>query len=57
MNQENKYSAVFYKENNQIYCTVKRIGRKVVSFCQKMEVNGKEVNIDTKKNKKNKMKN
>ncbi len=46
---ENKYSAVFYKENNQIYCTVKGSVEKVVSFCQKMEVNGKEVNIDTKK--------
>lgn len=46
---ENKYSAVFYKENNDIWCTVKGSVEKVISFCKTMDVNGKESPLDIKK--------
>ena len=45
---ENKYSAVFYKYKNDIYCTVKGSMEIVSSFCNKMELNNKIVNIDLK---------
>ena len=45
---ENKYSAVFYKFNNEIYCTVKGSMEVVTSFCNKMEQNNKVVNINIK---------
>lgn len=42
---ENKYSAVFYKFNNEVYCTVKGSTEVVLSFCNKMELNDKVVDI------------
>lgn len=46
---ENKYSAVFYKKNEKNFCTIKGSLEKVLSFCSKMLVNGKLVNIDVEK--------
>ena len=46
---ENKYSAVFYKFNNEIYCTVKGSIEVILSFCNKMSLDNKEVKIDYKK--------
>ena len=43
---ENKYSAVFYKDNKNIYCTVKGSLEKVLEFSDTMLVNGKVVKID-----------
>ena len=43
---ENKYSAVFFRYNNEIYCTVKGSIEVILSFCNKMIVNNKEVKID-----------
>lgn len=46
---ENKYSAVFYKYHDEIYCTVKGSFEVVSSFCNKMVINGedKKIDIDT----------
>ena len=38
---ENKYSAVFYKYQNEYYCTVKGSFETVASMCNKMNVNNK----------------
>ncbi len=38
---ENKYSAVFYKQNGKIRCTVKGSIEKVIGFCNKMQ--GKKI--------------
>ncbi|MDD2180968.1 MAG: HAD-IC family P-type ATPase [Bacilli bacterium] len=46
---ENKYSAVFYKENEDIYCTVKGSVEKVMSFCKTMDINNKSVSINESK--------
>lgn len=46
---EKKYSAVFYKENNITYCTVKGSLEKVLSFCDAMTVDGEEKPLDIKK--------
>ena len=46
---EKKYSAVFYKENNITYCTVKGSLEKVLSFCDSMVVDGEEKPLDIKK--------
>lgn len=43
---ENKYSAVFYKYQDEIYCTVKGSFEVVSSFCNKMVVNEKEIKIN-----------
>ena len=43
---EKKYSAVFYKENNKDYCTVKGSLEKVLEFCTTMKVGEKTVKID-----------
>ena len=43
---ENKYSAVFYRYKNDIYCTVKGSIEVVLSFCNKMTLNNKEEKID-----------
>ena len=43
---ENKYSAVFYKKDNEYYCTVKGSPEKVMSFCKKMHVDDKNKKID-----------
>ena len=45
---ENKYSAVFYRFNHEIYCTVKGSIEVVASFCNKMAVDNKENKIDYK---------
>ena len=42
---ENKYSAVFYQYQNEIYCTIKGSYEVVSSFCNKMNVNNKEIPI------------
>ena len=46
---ENKYSAVFYKINNEIYCTVKGSIEVIMSFCNKMSINNKDEIIDYKR--------
>ena len=43
---ENKYSAVFYKYHNEMYCTVKGSMEVIMSFCNKMMVNNKEISLD-----------
>ncbi len=43
---EKKYSAVFYKEDDNSYCTVKGSLEKVLSFCNTMIVDNKKVKID-----------
>lgn len=43
---EKKYSAVFYKENNKNYCTVKGSLEKVLEFCTTMKVGKRNVEID-----------
>lgn len=43
---ENKYSAVFYEEDNKMYCTTKGSLEKVMEFCDTMMVNNKIVKID-----------
>lgn len=49
---ENKYSAVFYKENGNNYCTVKGSLEKVLEFCTTMKINNKNKKIDVEKIKK-----
>ena len=46
---ENKYSAVFYQYNDEIYCTVKGSYEKVSEFCNKMMLNEKESRINKEK--------
>lgn len=43
---ENKYSAVFYKYNNEVYCTVKGSIEVITSFCNKMMMDNKEIKIN-----------
>ena len=43
---ENKYSAVFYKKDNEYYCTVKGSPEKVMNFCKKMSSGDKTKKID-----------
>lgn len=43
---ENKYSAVFYKKDDQNYATAKGSLEKILEYSSKMVVNGKEVKID-----------
>lgn len=43
---ENKYSAVFYMHNNEMYCTVKGSYEVVSSFCDKMYIKNKTIKID-----------
>ena len=43
---EKKYSAVFYEENGKRYCTAKGSLEKILSFCKKMNVDGREEKID-----------
>ena len=40
---KNRYSAVFYKEDDEIYCTVKGSLEVVLSFCDSMILDGKKV--------------
>ncbi|MFA5603760.1 MAG: HAD-IC family P-type ATPase [Bacilli bacterium] len=46
---ENKFSAVFYKENDNIYCTAKGSVEKIASFCKTMDINGLQVGLDFEK--------
>lgn len=46
---ENKYSAVFYKYQNEIYCTVKGSFEKVSEFCNKMQIDNKESRFNKEK--------
>jgi len=43
---ENKYSAVFYKQDSKIYCTVKGSIDVVMNFSSKMYFDGKEQKVD-----------
>ena len=44
---ENKYSAVFYEINNEVYCTVKGSLEKVREFCNKINLSNEKVNSKT----------
>ncbi len=46
---ENKYSAFFYRENNENICTIKGSLEKVFEFCNSMLINGKKVKLDKDK--------
>lgn len=46
---QNKYSAVFFKSGKNKYCTVKGSLEKVLSFCDKMLIDGKQVDLDKEK--------
>ena len=46
---EKKYSAVFYEENDEKFCTVKGSLEKVLSFCDSMIVNSKQEKLDIKR--------
>ncbi len=46
---EKGYSAVFYKDDNKIYCTVKGSLEKVLSFCKYYKMNDKIKKINEKK--------
>ena len=41
---ENKYSAVFYENDNEIYCTVKGSLEKVKEFCKKINLSKEKIN-------------
>ena len=41
---ENKYSAVFYEVNNEVYCTVKGSLEKVKEFCSNINLTDKKLN-------------
>ncbi len=43
---ENKYSAVFYKKKDKVYCTVKGSIEKVASFCNTMGNNKRRINLE-----------
>lgn len=44
---ENKYSAVFYRQNNEIHCAVKGSFEKVVSFSDRMNDGTKTTSLDS----------
>lgn len=46
---EQKYSAVFFKENEYMKVTVKGAPEKVLEFCEYMDVDGKNEKLDTQK--------
>ena len=46
---ENKYSAVFFREDDKNYCTVKGSLEKILEFSSKMRVCGKEISLDREK--------
>ena len=46
---ENKYSAVFFEDDNKKYCTVKGSLEKVLEFSKYMQVNGKNTKLDKDK--------
>jgi len=43
---ENKYSAVFFENNNKKYCTVKGSLEKILDFSSKMLIDGKQVKLN-----------
>lgn len=43
---QNQYSAVFYKKNNEVYCTVKGSLEKIISFCAQMKFGEATKEID-----------
>lgn len=43
----NKYSCVFYKENDRVFCTVKGSVEVVLELCNKMNVDNKSVKLDS----------
>ena len=43
---ENKYSAVYYKQNDEIHCTTKGSLEKILSFCTDMKVGDKYEKLD-----------
>ena len=43
---ENKYSGVFFEENNKTYCTVKGSLEKILEFSSKMRVDGKDIELN-----------
>jgi len=45
---ENKYSAVFFKSENETRCTVKGSLEKVLEFSSSMKIDGKKVKLDKK---------
>ena len=46
---ENKYSAMFYEKENNVYCTAKGSVEVILDFCDSMIVNNKKVKLDSKK--------
>lgn len=46
---KNKYSAVFIKEEGNFYVTVKGAVERVLEFCNKMQIEGKDVLLDYNK--------
>ena len=44
----NKYSCVFYKENDRVFCTVKGSVEVVLELCNKMNVGNNSVKLDSK---------
>lgn len=42
----NKYSCVFYRENDRIFCTIKGSVEVVLELCNKMNVDGKNIKLD-----------
>ena len=49
---ENKYSAIFFEDSDEIFCSVKGSLEKVFDFCDKMYLNDKVVPLDKEKIKK-----
>lgn len=45
---EKKYSAVFYRQENEVYITVKGSLETILPFCKNMIVNGKTEKLDSK---------
>lgn len=43
---ENKYSAVYYEQNNKIHCTAKGSLEKILSFCNDMKVGNEYLPLD-----------
>lgn len=43
----NKYSCVFYKEKDRVFCTVKGSVEVVLELCNKMNIGNKNVNLDS----------
>ena len=47
---ENKYSAVFYEKENEVYCTVKGSLEVVKAFCQNINLTNESINSDLLEN-------